>query len=71
MLETVVQEDDNLSELIDKKRVKEMQKEIKLLEKRRMQYEKMLDKENGKKKIKKEIVDEYGTDTMDEREYKY
>ena len=73
---SMVQEDDNLSELIDKKRVKEMQKEIKLLEKRKgkmekMQYEKMLDKENGKKKIKKEIVDEYGTDTMDEREYKY
>ena len=79
---SMVQEDDNLSELIDKKRVKEMQKEIKLLEKRKMQYEKMLDKENGKKKMKKEIVDEYNVEphnkpdasmdtTMSEKEYKY
>tara|TARA_R100001480_G_scaffold144365_1_gene142267 strand:+ start:62 stop:751 length:690 start_codon:yes stop_codon:yes gene_type:complete len=68
----MVQEDENLSELIDKKRVKEMQKEIKLLEKSKKLYEKMLDKENGvKKESKKEIVDEYNTDTMDEREYKY
>ena len=68
----MVQEDENLSELIDKKRVKEMQKEIKLLEKSKKLYEKMLDKENGvKKEAKKEIVDEYNTDTMDEREYKY
>ena len=69
---SMVQEDENLSELIDKKRVKEMQKEIKLLEKSKKLYEKMLDKENGvKKESKKEIVDEYNTDTMDEREYKY
>ena len=67
----MVQEDENLSELIDKKRVKEMQKEIKLLERSKKLYEKQLDKVNGKKKAKKEIVDEYGTDTMDEREYKY
>jgi len=67
----MVQEDENLSELIDKKRVKEMQKEIKLLERSKKLYEKQLDKVNGKKKVKKEIVDEYGTDTMDEREYKY
>ena len=67
----MVQEDENLSELIDKKRVKEMQKEIKLLERSKKLYEKQLDKANGKKKAKKEIVDEYGTDTMDEREYKY
>ena len=55
----MVQEDENLSELIDKKRVKEMQKEIKLLERSKKLYEKQLDKVNGKKKAKKEIVDEY------------
>ena len=79
----MVQEDENLSELIDKKRVKEMQKEIKLLERSKKLYEKQLDKANGKKKAKKEIVDEYNTEphdapdnsmnsTMDEgSEYKY
>jgi hypothetical protein len=54
----MVQEDENLSELIDKKRVKEMQKEIKLLERSKKLFEKKLDKENGVKKPKKEIVDE-------------
>jgi hypothetical protein len=79
---SMVQEDENLSELIDKKRVKEMQKEIKLLERSKKAYEKQLDKENGKKVAKKEIVDEYNTEphdgldmsmdsTMDEVTYKY
>jgi len=59
-----------------------MQKEIKLLERSKKLYEKQLDKVNGKKKAKKEIVDEYNVEphdapdnsmnsTMDEREYKY
>ena len=79
----MVQEDENLSELIDKKRVKEMQKEIKLLERSKKLYEKQLDKANGVKTEKKEIVDEYNSEphdepdmsmdtTMDEEsEYKY
>ena len=78
----MVQEDENLSELIDKKRVKEMQKEIKLLERSKKLYEKQLDKANGKVTAKKEIVDEYNTEphdeldmsmdsTMDEVTYKY
>ena len=58
----MVQEDENLSELIDKKRVKEMQKEIKLLERSKKLYEKQLDKANGKKSSKKEIVDEYNVE---------
>ena len=61
----MVQEDENLSELIDKKRVKEMQREIKLLERSKKLYEKQLDKANGKKKAKKEIVDEYNTEPHD------
>ena len=80
---SMVQEDENLSELIDKKRVKEMQKEIKLLERSKKLYEKQLDKANGVKTEKKEIVDEYNSEphdepdmsmdaTMDEEsEYKY
>tara|TARA_R110002051_G_scaffold276867_1_gene338240 strand:- start:346 stop:1284 length:939 start_codon:yes stop_codon:yes gene_type:complete len=58
----MVQEDENLSELIDKKRVKEMQKEIKLLERSKKVYEKQLDKVNGVKAPKKEMVDEYNTE---------
>ncbi len=63
----MVQEDENLSELIDKKRVKEMQKEIKLLERSKKVYEKQLDKVNGIKteKVKKVIVDEYNTEPHD------
>ena len=59
----MVQEDENLSELIDKKRVKEMQNEIKLLEKSKKLYKKQLDKANGKKEDKKEIVDEQSTES--------
>ena len=77
----MVQEDENLSELIDKKRVKEMQREIKLLERSKKLYEKQLNKANGVKTEKVEIVDEYNTEphnepdmsmdsTMDE-EYNY
>ena len=62
----MVQEDENLSELIDKKRVKEMQKEIKLLERSKKLYEKQLDKANGVKTEKKEIVDEYNSEPHDE-----
>ena len=64
---SMVQEDENLSELIDKKRVKEMQKEIKLLERSKKLYEKQLDKANGVKteKVEKKIVDEYNTEPHD------
>ena len=52
---SMVSEDENLSELIDKKRVKDMQKEIKILEKEKSKMEKMYEKMGAKKK---EIVDE-------------
>ena len=52
---SMVSEDENLSELIDKKRVKEMQKEIKILEKEKSKMEKMYEKMGAKKK---EMVDE-------------
>ena len=54
---SLVSEDENLAELIDKKKIKEMQKEIKLLEKQKAKMEKLYEKMNGGKK-KKEIVDE-------------
>ena len=51
----MVSEDENLSELIDKKRVKDMQREIKILEKEKSKMEKMYEKMGAKKK---EMVDE-------------
>jgi len=53
-----ISEDENLSELIDKKKMKDMQKEIKLLEKKKAGMEKMYEKMCGKKYQQAEIVDE-------------
>ena len=53
-----IQEDENLRELIDKTKMKEMQREIKLLEKKKSQMEKVYEKSCGKAYSKKEIVDE-------------
>ena len=53
---SLVSEDENLSELIDKKRVKEMQREIKEIERAKLKLEKLFEKMNGG--AKKEIVDE-------------
>jgi len=55
---SMVTEDENLSELVDKKKMKDMQKEIKVLEKRKMQMEKLYEKMCGKSYKKPEIVDE-------------
>lgn len=54
----MVNEDDDLSELADKKKIKSMQKEIKDLEKRRAKMEKVYEKMCGMKYVKQEIVDE-------------
>lgn len=44
---SMVTEDDNLSELVDKKKMKEMQREVKLLEKKKSGMEKMYEKLTG------------------------
>ncbi|MDB4378165.1 hypothetical protein N9Z41_00195 [bacterium] len=54
----MVSEDENLSELVDSKKMKAMQKEVKILEKRKAKMEKMYEKMAGKKYQKEEIVDE-------------
>ena len=54
---SLVNEDENLSELIDKKKIKEMQKEIKLLEKTKLKLEKLYEKKSGGKK-KDVVIDE-------------
>ena len=51
-----ISEDENLSELVDKKKMKDMQREIKLLEKRKGKMEKVYEKMCGKKY--KKMVDE-------------
>ena len=59
-----INEDDNLKELIDKTKMKQMQKEIKELEKKKAKMEKLYEKHCGKKYSKKEMVDE--TEEVDE-----
>ena len=58
----MVSEDENLSELISKSAVKEMQKEIKEIRKMQEKLKKVYEKKNGKKPV--EVVDE--EEKMDE-----
>ena len=53
-----IQEDENLSELIDKTKMKQMQREIKDLERKKMKMERIYEKSCGSKYVKKEMVDE-------------
>jgi len=55
---SMVSEDENLAELVDKQAIKGMQREIKLLEKRKAKMEKMYEKMCGKSYTKTEVVDE-------------
>jgi hypothetical protein len=62
-----ISEDENLSELVDKKKMKDMQREIKLLEKRKGKMEKMYEKMCGKKYRKAEMVDEMDAVSWNEK----
>ena len=53
-----MEEDENLSELIDKSKMKQMQREIKDLERKKSKMERIYEKSCGKKYAKKEMVDE-------------
>ena len=53
-----INEDENLKELIDKSKMKEMQREIKLLEKKKAGMEKVYEKSCGKAYKRTEMVDE-------------
>ena len=55
---SMVSEDENLSELVDKVKMKEMQREVKDLERRKAKMEKLYEKMCGKAYVKTEIVDE-------------
>ena len=65
---SLVNEDENLSELIDKKKIKEMQKEIKLLEKTKLKLEKLYEKKSGGMK-KDVVVDEDARTDAEEEGY--
>ena len=54
---SMVTEDENLSELVDKTKIKAMQREVKDLERRKMKMEKLYEKMSGKG-YKKPVVDE-------------
>ena len=58
---SMIEEDANLAELVDKGKMKEMQKEIKVLEKVKAKMEKMYEKMTGKA-YTKEMVDESSFD---------
>ena len=53
---TMVTEDENLSELADKTKIKAMQREVKDLSKRKIKMEKLYEKMSGKKYQKQEVV---------------
>ena len=61
---SMVSEDENLSELVDKAKMKEMQREVKDLEKRKVKMEKLYEKMCGKAYSRPEMVDE-----VEETEY--
>jgi len=63
---SMVTEDDNLAELIDKAKMKEMQKEIKLLEKKKANIEKIYEKMCGK--AYKKVVTELNPENIKEEE---
>ena len=56
-----IQEDENLSELIDKSKMKLMQREIKDLERKKVKMERIYEKSCGSKYVKKGVVDEVET----------
>ena len=67
---SMVTEDDNLSQLVDKKKMKEMQREVKDLERRKAKMEKLYEKMCGKSYTKEEIVDEEMSTELNENKTK-
>jgi hypothetical protein len=65
---SLVSEDESLSELVDKKKIKEMQKEIKFLEKKKAGIQKMYEKLSGTAYVKQEIVDEDQDQELEEED---
>jgi hypothetical protein len=66
---SMISEDENLSELVDKAKIKDMQKEINLLEKKKAGMEKMYEKMCGKSYSKMEVVDEVTEEEVSEYQH--
>jgi hypothetical protein len=62
---SMVSEDESLSELVDKKKMKLMQREVKDLEKRKAKMEKLYEKMCGKSYTKEEVIDEMDATSWD------
>jgi hypothetical protein len=60
-------EDEDMKALTDKKKVKELEKDIKKLEVARKKVEKMVSKFKGKKSESKEVIDETENDGLDQQ----
>ena len=55
---SMIDENEDLAELMNPQKIREMKKEIKMFEKQQVKYQKLLEKERGKDLPKKEVVDE-------------
>ena len=55
---TMLDENEAMSELMDKGKLKELRTEVKILEKSKAKYDKMYEKATGNKRVEVEIVDE-------------
>jgi hypothetical protein len=67
---TKLDEDEDMKALTDKKKVKELEKDIKKLEVARKKVEKMMSKFKGKKASSKEVIDETEEPSAEYLEYK-
>jgi hypothetical protein len=67
---SMISEDENLSELVDKAKMKVMQREVKDLERRKAKIEKLYEKMCGKSYTKEEIVDEEMSTELNENKTK-
>ena len=65
---SMIDENEDLAELMNPQKIREMKKEIKMLEKQQAIYQKLLEKEKGKDLPKKEVVDE--DEAVNERNWK-
>lgn len=63
----MVSEDESLSELVDSKKIKLMQREIKDLNKRKLKMEKLYEKMSGKKYTAQEVVTEMDPEAWKEQ----
>ena len=68
---SMVTEDDNLSELVDKNKMKEMQREVKLLEKKKAGMEKMYEKMCGKKYVQEFFSSSTSFEKIDKNEEEF